>query len=268
MLTATGWLGGHPEEGTLLCFSDRGLSAVEQEETALHLRDCEHCQLELASIEGLARAFSAALTPLGVEAVSDLRRASALAAVRQVAQRHARRRAVRTVWVPRLAAASLVVLAGSLAAGPGLALVRDLMRSTRPATVVAEPAVVMAVPAITDRAAASSTAQIEWTTPQFALVFDRAGGGSIEFREHSFARASLKITHGSEQIGVVGGAEGFRIENSALGAPLYVLALPSQVSRLTVKVGNGASFVINPQSGISYDVSELARGRLTEIGRR
>jgi anti-sigma factor RsiW len=119
----TGWLGLHPESGELLGYADRSLAAAERELLAVHIDECEHCQRELATLEGEARLVSAAIASDGTSSVTDIRRAQAWKQIYAAARRVERRRSVRNVWLPRAAAASIVIAVAAFGAGPALAFV-------------------------------------------------------------------------------------------------------------------------------------------------
>jgi hypothetical protein len=264
MNTSTGWLGGHPESGDLLCFADRGMGASEQERLAAHLVDCEHCQRELAEIESMAHGAAAALSTVAYPPVSDIRRARAWKAVAAAAHTVDRKRMLRTVWLPRVAAASLVFFSAAAFSGPGLAMMRSLVAPISPGPHAVAP-VFVAAPA-EPNLEMSGAVSMDWSLPEFVVGFPKVGGGTIEFRESNGLRASVQVIGARSQ--VESGRSGVVIHNGDEGAPTYVIGLPVVVKQVKLSVGGANPVTFTPQTGTRYDVRALAAGRLVVRGGR
>jgi hypothetical protein len=258
-MNATGWQGGHPESGELLSLADRGLSAPEHEQLAAHVQDCEYCQRELNRIEAMARTISAALASDDVAPVSDIRRAQALNAVRDAAARANRRTRLRHVWVPRLAAASLVLAFGALAAGPGLALMRSVLRSVIPAHNLSAAPVVVTEPAIPAFDAGAMSWRI--TASTITLDFTRPGSGLLRFRRGAGAQTAVQVVGASRNSGVGRLGNTIVIDSDTATSPIYLVSLPAHVTQITISVAGVQQITRAPRFDISYDVKELTSGR-------
>ncbi len=257
MMAPTGWLGGHPEAGELLCFADRSLSAMEHEQLAAHLTDCEHCQRELSLLEAQARSFSAAMATLGSQTVSDIRRAQALTAIKAATRKVDRRRPVPVSWMPRLAAASVIIVGGSLLAGPGLALMRTIF--VRPVAPSVAPPVV--VNASNDGSLLTSGYARALTDTLFAFSFEKVGGGTLVFRRHDASEVAIATTGTAKFISGPSPV----IQNDTSSSPAYIVTLPSFVKQVSVSVGGRPPVVVKPETGILYDVKGLADGKLEKV---
>jgi hypothetical protein len=255
----SGWLGGHPESGALLSYADRGLSAPDHEVLAAHISECEYCQRELAVIESQARLISAAFATDSIAPVSDIRRANALKAVRTAARKVERRSTWRTVILPRLAAASIVAVAVTMVAGPGLALMRSVLGDRSP-----EPAI-LAGAVVTDTAAPGelppSYQSWHWSSPRLDIEFENAGMGSVQFARQSGAFASVRVTGRAPGSGEGSAGDRVIITNTGSGSPSYVFAVPSNVREVTVRVAGGKQIAVDLTPGLRYDLGELSKGR-------
>ena len=262
MMVTSGWLGGHPESGELLCYADRGLSVPEHEMLAAHLQDCEHCQRELHRIQSQARAVSAALGAQAAVPVSDIRKAQAWQAVMTAARRVERRRSLKTVWIPRLAAASLVLVFGAIAAGPGLAFVRTVLRSALPEKVNTVAPVVVIEPAAPVPEAGSSM-NWRWTGPSFVLELQPPASGLVEFRRGTGRTAAVQVV-GASSTAAIGrrGTNTIVVTNDGSTSPLYIVSLPSRVTQVTISSAGQARATFAPECRIRYQAKELAQGRV------
>jgi hypothetical protein len=243
-----------------LSFADRGLSAPEHEQLAAHLQDCEYCQRELDRIGSMARSISAALASFDVPAISDIQRARALSAVRQAAERSQRRKQVRVVWLPRLAAASIVLVFGALAAGPGLALMRSVLRAVAPVSNLSVQPLLVTEPAMPVEGEGSS---VSWRIEGASLVVDftRPGSGILRFRRGTGAQASVQVVGASRAAGVGRRANTIVIDSDTATSPIYLVSLPAHVTQVTISLAGVTQITRAPRFDISYDVKELTSGR-------
>jgi hypothetical protein len=194
--------------------------------------------------------------------VTDIRKAQALKAVREAARKVERHRTWRTVWVPRLAAASIVIAAGSFFAGPGLALVRGILDRGTPlpdyaTPLVVTPSVVAPVPDI--------VRYNDWTAATLPIEIDRVDMGNLEIRRGDDADVSVEVLGASRFSGVAKRGSTVIIRNDGSGAPSYTIRVPSRVTSVTVRVADGGLLRLTPSSGIRYGIKELSAGRLTPV---
>lgn len=261
----SGWLGGHPESGALLCYADRSLSAPEHERLAVHLTECEYCQRELSHIESQARIVSAAMASVAVEPVNDIRKAQAWAAVKSAARKVEQKRRLRNVIVPRLAAASMVIVVGALAAGPGLALMRTVFGGGSSEPQAVSPTLVN-IPAVPSNDAGSNM-NWNWRSSTANFVFRNRQSGTVQFARSVDNSVEVQVIGASEVSGVGRRPDGdvIEIQNDATTSPIYVISLPARVTQVTFSMAGSKQFSATPKLGIRYDVNGLASGQLIPL---